>query len=535
MQPRDYQIEAVQALWSYFSRSTGNPLVAMPTGTGKSVVIALFVRSVFDAYPSSRVLMLTHVTKLVEQNFKKLLAVWPTAPAGVYSAALKRRETYQPITFASIASVYKRADEFEAPDIVVVDEAHLVSPAAMTRYMRFLGDMWKRNPKMKVVGLSATCYRLGLGMLTEGDVFTDVCYDLTSFKAFNALVAAGYMAPLVSKRTRYELDVSEVRTAGGEFVQSALQDAVDKPDITYAAVTELVRMGADRRKWLIFASGVEHCAHIVDMLDSMGVAAVPVHSKLGEDVCDANYGAFERGEVRAAVNVDMLTTGVDVPDIDFIAVLRPTQSAVLWVQMLGRGTRPAPWAGKVDCLVGDFAGNTRRLGPINDPLVPLPKGAGRKGGPRMAPVKLCPVCGSYVHASATACPDCGNEFLRSLNISDHASDLPVMRTEADAVPQVDEEVVDRVTYSIHNKRDRPPSLKVSYFCGLRMFKEYICFEHGGSPAGKARSWWRERCSEIEPPATVQRAIDLSDRLLIPKKIRVWTNAKHPQVMSYVYE
>jgi DNA repair protein RadD len=107
---RYYQTEAVDSIWSYFrDGGRGNPIVAMPTGVGKSVVIARFLQSVYAVYPNQRVLMLVDSKELIQQNYEKLLMAWPFAPAGIYSAGLKRKELGKPITFAGLQSVWKMA------------------------------------------------------------------------------------------------------------------------------------------------------------------------------------------------------------------------------------------------------------------------------------------------------------------------------------------------------------------------------------------------------------------------------------------
>ena len=222
----------------------------------------------------------------------------------------------------------------------------------------------------------------------------------------------------------------------------------------------------------------------------------------------------------------MLTTGFDFPAIDMIGVLRPTTSTGLWVQMLGRGTRPFP--GKRNCLVLDFAGNTRKLGPINDPVIPKAKG---KGGGGEAPVRVCEGCGTYCHASLRQCPECGMEFPRELKIKQTAFSDELMKTD---VPQVEVFKVDRVTYAEHNKIGRPPTMQVTYTCGLRQFKEWICLEHPGFPGKKARGWWRERSGQ-DAPATTAEALTMIDQLSTPPAIRIWINKQYPEILGAVNE
>lgn len=546
---RDYQEAAVEATFAYFDealackKERANPLIAMPTGTGKSWIIARLMQLMFQAMPTARVLMLTHVKKLIEQNFEKLVTLWPTAPAGIYSAGLKRREFMQRITYAGIASIINIVDQLDPINVVVIDEAHLVSHKSETMYRWLLDQLYKKNPRMKVIGLSATCYRMGLGMLTEGGIFTDVAFDMTTVKAFNWLVAQGYLAPLHAIKTHYELNVDDVRIVGGEFVQKELQAAVDKPDINRAVCREICEVAAERNRWKIFASGVEHAEHISYILNSSGIPTVAVHSKLDDEEHDRRFNAFKYGEVRCAVSMDEMTTGVDIPEIDFIGMLRHTRSTAKWVQMLGRGTRPCPEAEKIDCLVADFTNNSRDLGPINDPVLPRPprERKGRGGGSMpAAPVRQCPVetCRSWVHASLGTCPYCGHFFATPKRLNFESSGVAVMKTEEeDAV--VEDFTVKTITCHVHQKRGKPTSMQVSYHChttgGMpRLFREYICLEHDGPARARATAWWRERCPHIDPPDSVQRAVDLQKQLRIPKRISVWVNKKWPEITEYAY-
>lgn len=531
LSPRWYQEEARDAVWSYFADGgTGNPVVALPTGTGKSVVIADLLKQILTHYPDQRVIKLTHVKELIQQNANKILEHWPLAPLGIYSAGLGRREHHHKITFAGIASVARKPELFGSIDLVFIDECHLLGPKDGTLYQQFIAGLKAANPDLKVIGFTATPYRLGQGLITDGGLFTDVCYDLTTFDGFNRLIAEGYLCPLVPKRpTSGELDVSAVKTTGGDFNQHDLQLAVDRDAITDRAIEEMLSQGQSRAHWLVFASGVEHSDHIAEALNARGVTAVSIHSKMGDEARDAAIRDWKSGRVVAAVNNNVLTTGIDFPQIDLIACLRPTKSPGLWVQMLGRGTRP--YEGKENCLVLDFAGNTARLGPINDPVLPRKKGA--KGGGE-APVKCCPVCGTWNHTRASHCISCGAEFTVAVKIQDTASELDILAGEA---PKTVTFKVDHVEYEKHQPRDgRPPSLRVLYHCGLRRFSEFVSLENAyGLVKHKARDWWRERAGE-EPPDTVDEAITprRQQSLATPTHIKVWINKKYPEILYHYF-
>ena len=228
-----------------------------------------------------------------------------------------------------------------------------------------------------MIGFTATPYRLDSGMLHEGKgaLFTDIAYEVS----VRQLIDDGYLCPLVSKAAETKLDVSGVGSRGGEFIPGQLQAAVDLPEITEAAIDEVVRLGADRRSWLAFCAGVEHATHVAEAIRARGFTAATIFGDTPKPERDRIIAAFKRGEIRALASMGVLTTGFNAPGVDLIAMLRPTKSTGLYVQMAGRGTRLAP--GKADCLVLDFAGNVARHGPI-DAVKPKRPGSrrGRRAG-----------------------------------------------------------------------------------------------------------------------------------------------------------
>lgn len=551
---RSYQTECVTCIWDYFRTNEGNPVCALPTGTGKSVVIALFLQSVFQSFPNQKILVLTHVKELIEQNFKKFLSIWPGAPAGIYSAGLNRRDVLQKVIFAGVASVAKRAHLFGHVDLIIVDECHLVSPNDQTMYQTFFDALKQVNPHLKIIGFTATPWRLGHGRITdEGGIFTDTCFDITNMQAFNRLIAEGFIAPLIPKPTKTVLDTDGVHIRGGEFIAAELQQAVDKEHITRAAIMEALDYKDTRKSWLVFASGVEHAIHTADIMNEYGIRSVAIHSKLSRAERDAALAGLKSGEYQAAVNNNILTTGFDHPPIDLILGLRPTQSTVLWVQMLGRGTRPydpnklnmdnpadralafAFPNVKENCLVLDFAGNTRRLGPINDPVVPRKKG---KGGGE-APVKVCPKCNCFVHASVRYCTgifdngnQCDHEFTFETKLKQGASTDELIKGE---LPVVEVFKVDHINYSRHLKQGRPDSVKVTYYCGYRSFTEYVCVEHGPPAGNKAKGWMSKRLDGKPMPTTTTQLLAMATELSAPAHIRVWVNNKYPQILAHCFD
>lgn len=527
---RYYQEEAVQAIFDYFEKGgTGNPIVAMPTGTGKSIVIAEFIRRVLALWPRQRFMMLTHVKELIEQDVAELVGLWPSAPVGIYSAGLGYRDTCLPIIMGGIGSVVKAPYKFGLRDLGLIDECHLIDVKAETDYRKTINVFQEINPYFKVIGFTATPWRLGQGMLTEGDgrLFTDICYDITGKEAFNRLVREGYIAPLVPVPTETEIDVTGIRTDNkGEYRSKEVQDEINRARIIERAVNEMVRLASARRKWLIFNSSIEDALKTAAMLRDRGVSAVTITSKTKPDDRRRHFDDFKAGRVRALTNQDVATTGTNIKDIDMIACLRVTTSSSKWVQMLGRGTRTHPE--KRDCLVLDFAGNAKRLGPINDPRIPRPKGKGTGD----APIKVCKACGTTTFASARECPGCGAPFDIKLALTQEPSTQELIRGDE---PVYDVLNVVQVGYSRHIKVGSSPSLKITYFCSNgKSFSEWWSLEHAKPfVKKKSREAWRKR-SPYEPPETVDEALMRTDELQIPLTITVHMNINFPSVVGFTF-
>jgi superfamily II DNA or RNA helicase len=344
---RPYQEEAISSIIDYWAGGGGNPLCDMATGTGKSVVISTLVRRLIEADPDVRILMLVHVKELVQQNANVLLRSWPQAPIGINAAGLGRRDKRSQILYASIQSVAKEDAHSLGPrHVIIVDEAHLIPKSGNGQYRKLIDKMKLAVPGLRIAGFTATPYRLDSGRLDDGGdaLFDDVVYSYDIGRG----VDDGYLSPLTCRRTGAVIDVSEVKRAGGEFVAGALEAAVNKDSVTQSACDEIVAKGADRRAWLAFCAGVAHAEAVRDALRSRGVHAEMVTGETPKGDRDRIIRDFREGRIKCLTNANVLTTGFDAPICDLIAMLRPTLSTSLYVQMLGRGTRLNE--GKADCI-----------------------------------------------------------------------------------------------------------------------------------------------------------------------------------------
>jgi DNA repair protein RadD len=539
IKPRDYQQHAINGVMDFIINKQGHPVNAMPTGTGKSIVIGGIVHQSSMYFPKIRHLMITHVKELVEQNANKLTQMWGGAPLGICCSGLNSKDTMHPIIYGSIGTIANRIEEIGFRNIVQIDECQSVNPKEETMYFETMKTLYKINPNVRFVGHSATIFRLGQGYVTQDGIFTDVCNDMTNIESFNWFIDNGYLAPLYPASTKIKLNVDNVKIQQGEFNLAQLQKAVDKNEITYAALQEVIAIAGERKSWLCFASGVEHAEHIAEMLNTMGISAAAIHSvksKCTDEQRSQRIADFKSGKIKCLVNNNVLTTGFDHPCIDLIIMLRPTTSPGLWVQMLGRGTRPCNCGcGKTDCKVLDFAGNTMRLGPINDPIIPKQK---KKGVAGEAPAKLCEVCDTYNHTKASICIKCANPFTFKVKITEVASNAPLM---ADVMPQTAVFNVSRVLYDKYVAKSGNTMIKVTYVCSYRNFYEYINFDSNiGLVKHKANEWWRVRMQGDPPKAdetrtATDKVLEVASNLRVPIRIKVWVNKKPTEILGYEYE
>lgn len=527
---RPYQSAAIDSVLNYWTNGGGNPLVDMATGLGKSVTIGDLTQRLLTQYPAMRVLMLVHVKELVQQNAAALIRLWPQAPVGIYSAGLGRRDTSQRIIFASVQSVYRRAKELGPFDLVLIDEAHLVPSAGEGMYRHLLDGLREMRPDLRVAGFTATPFRMDSGRLDDGQgrLFDEIVFSYGIGKGIDD----GWLSPLVSKRGAMEIDVSSVAKRGGEFVSGALEAASDNDAITQAAVSEIITLGADRRSWLTFCAGVKHAHHVRDEFQRQGVSCEVISGETHPGDRAKFIDDFRSGRLRCLTNCNVLTTGFDAPGLDMIALLRPTLSPGLLVQMLGRGTRLAD--GKQDCLVLDYTGTIRRLGPVD--TLTVDRRPGKKGAPDAAKIsdvraKECPTCKSLAALNAQTCAFCGHEWtLDKARHDAEADDVAIL--SRDLRNQAPEEIA-VVTWMArrHVKAGSPDSLRVTYSAGLMSYPEWVLLQHSGPGRYRAEKWWAAHGGRLPVPETVDDALVRWSELSQPTFIGIQKNGKWHNVVS----
>ena len=519
---RDYQQEALDSTTNWFATQSGSPVIVHPTGSGKSVTIAGLCQMAVDA--GSRVLVLTHVAELVEQLGEKLKSMLDPELVGIYSAGLGSRDTDHPVIVAQVQSAHRKPKAFGHRDLVVVDEAQMVPLTGAGMYRSLLGSLREGSPGLRLVGLSATPYRLDSGLIygnEEGHLFAGIAHEI----GVKELTQRGLLSPVVhqagSRNARPDLRGVSMR--GGDFVPAELGQAVTAGNLVELAVADALPKLEGRGSVLWFCVTVEHAQKVADELKARGEEVAVIHGDTPSRDRARIVEEFRAGDLRHLVNCQCLTVGFDAPGVDGIIMLRPTASPGLYAQMAGRGLRIAP--GKVDCLLVDYGGNVARHGPTD--MVRPPDG--RPAGEEQ--VIGC-VCGESFSSDLAVCPFCGAIPPES------AKPAPVFEWVKKVVR------VERVSYHYHiGKGGKPPSMRVTYKTfdsGYPFVSEWLHLESKYPKwlRAKAHGWWLARCG-WPAPLSVSEAVRLAQQgmLLEPVEIVIGLKASEafPKVMGYTFK
>lgn len=557
MELRYYQRAAIDALADFISKDTRNPCVEIPTGGGKTPVIATLTGELVAS--GYRVLILAHRKELLEQTAEKM-AVWaPDVKFGVLSAGLRRREFEGQALIAGIQSAYKlgaRISAFGNIDFVIVDECHLIPPEHERKggmYQTLFSDLKSCNPELTVIGFTATPYRLASGPVCSPDGFlNEIIYSVS----VRELIDQKFLSPLTTKIPDFQADFAEMRVEKGEFKDEDVDAVYAAPANVQKAVAEMLTFCAARRSVLIFANTVKvGKAVLAEIAARTKEPAAAVFGNTPAVLRDKLISRFRRdggGEsdlfggsqtpLKYLVNCGVLTTGFDAPNVDAVVLFRPTMSPGLYYQMVGRGFRTCP--GKEDCLVLDYGGNILRHGPV-DAIKPEKK-AKKDGASEKKPrAKKCPKCSTAVPAAELECPtcgytwrdesnffpcpecgelnepknsfcwNCGHRFPVESNVEEHAErSAPILSGGGSgrcSETAVWTEPVDETSYWVHRKKNdpaAPPMIWVQYRTESdAKVSEFLRFEDPDGSWGRRRAeeWWARRTSMRRAPKTALEA------------------------------
>lgn len=495
---RYYQQEALDALLGSLAKGE-HPVCALATGGGKSLLIA----ALCAALPG-RVLVATHRQELLTQNSATLRRLLPDADYGIYSAGLGERTADTRVVFGGIQSIYQRMEHMQDAGefgTVIADEAHRCPPRNAPSMYRTIFEACHDAQR---VGMTATPYRLAGGLLHVGPDAWFTCMPVQI--GMRQLTDAGYLAPLVGVRTAQDVDTSLVHVRSGEFALGELSQAACEEAVVHGAVEELCALAAPRRAWLVFCVDVAHTELVTAALRQAGIAAQMLLGTTPQEERQAVLAAFRAGKIRALVNCEVATTGFDLPLVDCVAMLRPTMSRGLAVQMIGRGTRLAP--GKRDALILDLAGNLARHVPLDG----LPE------------VRKSPALqAKEAAATAAQAAKVRAEQERQAKHGIHATDLDPMALAAPTGRRT--LAVLHCTYMPVAAKKYPgrKNLLVRYVCrdgggGRTTILQWLCVEYGGWVREQCRPWFTRRGAAI--PQTAAQACAQAIRYPLPRQIVV---------------
>ena len=346
---RDYQREAIRAIIRQASAGVRRQLVHLPTGSGKTLVAAALSEKA-----NGRVLMLVHRDELVQQSVEKVGFVWPEEQIGVVKAG--RDEHDRRVVVASVQTLAneERLARLGSASftLVIADEAHHATSPSHVRVLEGLGVLPETAPGRLLLGITATPERAdGVGL---GRVFQEIVYR----KSILELIEAGYLADVKGVRVETHLDLRRVRVSAGDFNAKDLSLAVDTENRNRLIVEAYERYG-EGRKAVAFTVDIAHAQHVAEAFRAHGHRADWVAGEIPMAERKRRLAAFRDGETTVLSNALPLTEGYDQPSIGCVIMARPTRSATLFTEAVGRCLRTYP--GKDDCVVLDLADSRQDL------------------------------------------------------------------------------------------------------------------------------------------------------------------------------
>lgn len=384
---RPYQEQVIDDTRQALKRHN-SVLMQGPTGMGKTAITVYMMGRAADQ--GKRAYFLVHQNELLSQTSR---ALWRQQLEHGVIASGKARSSL-PAQVASVQTLVRRMDQYKEPDLLIIDEAHR---AAAKTYQTII----ERWPNARVIGLTATPQR------TDGKPL-DVLFDtLVLGPTIRALMDEGYLCDYEIYAPPIGIDVSTVKRKMGDFDSKELEAVVDKKSITGDAVAHY-KTHASGKRCVVMCVSIKHAQHVAEQYLAAGVPAGVIEGTMTGQQRDAMLVDFSAGRLMVICNVQLLVEGVDIPAIEVVQWLRPTQSLVIWMQGNGRGLRPAE--GKSDLIIFDHVGNCLRHGLPDDDrewsLEGKEKGGKKKSADEVK-IKQCGNCYAVFRPGPQTCPHCG--------------------------------------------------------------------------------------------------------------------------------
>lgn len=507
---RPYQEDVLRTIWEALPTDQFI-LIQAATGSGKTICFSELIKRLLSQWPNIRIGILAHRRELITQAQDKLLKVWPDAPIGIACASVSNDiDTDKPIVIGSIQTLSRRTGTTAPFDLVIVDEAHKIPGMNInSQYKTWIETMIRYNPKTRILGMTATPFRLSQGYIygtacKPGNInlFPDLHYRIS----ISDLQKDGYLCGYRAKATTdISSDLSGVRKTG-DYNVGDLSIVMSKQQHVGSAVAALNEHAADRRHVIVFAVTI---AHAEKLREAFGEQATIIHSELNDNARYQALSDFESGKIRIIVNVMVLSEGFDSPAVDCIIMCRPTMSPGLFIQMVGRGLRPHP--DKTDVLILDLANNCQTHGDPNNPKVEIPGRTKKKLSViEEKKIKRCPNCDEVVEPRETICSVCGWEFVTERNDPVILTDYQFKKVKsASMVAEISD--IEMSKYVSKKGNLMIKAVITAWVPGSinpHFINHFMIFGDEGHPyaISKNRAAWRKITGD-EPPKSAQEGIE----------------------------
>ncbi len=529
---RPYQQEAIDAIYNYCRARDGNPLAVLPTGAGKTRIMCQLANDIVNW--SYRPIVISHSPELVEQTHREICEMAPQLRPSIFCNKLRKKDLSGRVVVASVQSLHYQAASIGMFRVAIVDECDTIPNARTTgMYHNVISQLRARDEKLRLIGLTATPYRLDGGMIYGGNgcLFDEVCYEAE----ITDLINDGYLSPLITRIAKGEVSRAGLKVSGGEFTESSMNEAYTQKRIVAQAAAELMAAMQDRRKCLVFCCSKDHCEMMAEKLPDSAILTY----ETPDNVRAAVIHGFKSGHIRYLVNINICAVGFNVPDVDCVALLRPTMSKRLYYQQVGRGMRIHP--SKSDCLVLDFAGNAKAHGPVNrlamkvktDRLV---ADVGIKRETDEDAVRMCPECRTANEISAIECVECGAALRMTREFSHNAAaDTTAVIVDMDK-PRDGYEEIKYVECLLHTPRVKnwPESSKcVRIVYHLASGEEISDWKFPeGHRVEPFRQWWMANSKPPVPSNAVEAIARLnSGAVKFPSHVKLNRKGKYPEIIG----
>jgi len=542
---RDYQKEACRACVDEL-KAKNSALIVLPTGAGKTLVISALVYAI----KNKRVLIVSHRKELVDQTAAAIERTCQEK-VSVYSAGLNKKELDKRVIIAGVQSIANKSENLNV-DCVFIDECHLIpnlKKNSSGQYNKLLSNLRRNNKELKIIGLTATPYRLDGGVI-YGNVnnyyFDRTCYICKT----GELIKNGFLSPLTSFAPLPSCDLKELNSLPkekGEFKASAVSNFYRNKERFKVVVSDMIEKTKERKSVIVFCPSLSYLEELKNELPNDSFKAVSSFTTQAER--DNIIKEFKEGKVKYLLNVDVLTTGFDAPNVDAVVLLRATLSAGLYVQIVGRGLRRAK--GKDDCLILDYGGNVARFGGLDNisstgrtthkkkedlqKICPdckrvLPFSA------RMCPCgcdlyenkNYCPACSAIVGKKIFSCPTCGAVLKSVEELEAYNGDIDLISGSSLPLLSTD---IKKTLYLIHESRKTSKKLvEIKYITNDGTFQEFLGFESGGFLRARAVSWFKQNFPRVPVPFSNYSAlavIGFKGRAFTPKPIKLFYRDSKP--------